>query len=136
MVEPGTYEELVVHRTAGRVEATLPGDVLFDSRSSRLRDDAHTDQALTDLMDLISATPGTVTITGYTDSVGSDSENLVLGRSRAEAVGSWLTLAGIPADRMRLASKGESEPAVPNAATPEELQQNRRVTAVIESESR
>ncbi|MBI2272107.1 MAG: OmpA family protein [Bacteroidetes bacterium] len=55
-----------------------------------------------------------VKITGYTDSKGSDTYNLILSKKRAMAVSTYLTLNGINKKRMSLDYKGESHPVAPN----------------------
>ena len=75
--------------------------------------------------------PGTeVLIVGHTDNVGSDAYNLTLSQRRAESAKSYLVSMGIPADRIRTAGRGESEPIAPNE-TQAGAQQNRRVEIAI-----
>lgn len=53
-----------------------------------------------------------VTITGYTDRLGTDSYNLKLSQRRAEAVKSYLVGKGVEARRLVAVGKGESNPVV------------------------
>lgn len=48
-----------------------------------------------------------ITLVGRTDPRGTQSYNQGLGASRAEAARDYLALRGVPADRMRLLSRGE-----------------------------
>ncbi|HWA74326.1 MAG TPA: OmpA family protein [Polyangiaceae bacterium] len=48
-----------------------------------------------------------ITLVGRADPRGSESHNQSLGASRAEAARDYLALRGVPADRMRLLSRGE-----------------------------
>ena len=58
-----------------------------------------------------------VLITGHTDSVGSAQYNERLGMRRAQFVADRLNKAGVAAERMKLASRGESEPIASNDST-------------------
>ena len=55
-----------------------------------------------------------VIITGHTDRVGTDADNMRLARRRAEAVRAYLARAIHP-DRLRIEAVGESDPAVETA---------------------
>jgi outer membrane protein OmpA-like peptidoglycan-associated protein len=75
--------------------------------------------------------PGTeVLIVGHTDDRGTDAYNLTLSQRRAESARSYLVSMGIPADRIRTAGRGESEPIASNE-TDAGRQQNRRVEIAI-----
>jgi OOP family OmpA-OmpF porin len=69
--------------------------------------------------------------TGHADRAGSEDYNLALSLRRAEAVRDALIAAGIPADAITVARRGEDEPAVP---TPDGVQEqaNRRVEIVVQ----
>jgi OOP family OmpA-OmpF porin len=53
-----------------------------------------------------------VTITGYTDRIGSDAYNLDLSKRRAEAVKGYLVTHGIAASRLETIGRGEANPVV------------------------
>lgn len=55
---------------------------------------------------------GNITVTGYTDRIGSDAYNQKLSQRRADAVKSYLTSKGVAADRLTAVGKGESNPVV------------------------
>ncbi len=53
-----------------------------------------------------------VTITGYTDRLGSDAYNLKLSQRRADAVKRYLVERGVQADRLETVGKGKADPVV------------------------
>ena len=72
-------------------------------------------------------------IEGHTDNVGSAAANLKLSQSRAEAVRNYLVKKyGIAADRLTAKGYGLTRPVADNA-TEAGRQQNRRITAVLDS---
>lgn len=109
----------------------LEGDVLFDFDKSSIRQDA--EASLSKVGEVIKAFGHAVAITGHTDAKGSDAYNLELSRQRAESVKAWLVeQAGIPADSITTAGRGEAEPVAPNtnpdgSDNPDGRQRNRRV---------
>jgi outer membrane protein OmpA-like peptidoglycan-associated protein len=67
-----------------------------------------------------------VLVIGHTDTVGDLEWNDRLSAQRAETVKGFLVGIGIPAERIRVAGRGEREPLVPTADNVEEPR-NRRV---------
>ena len=53
-----------------------------------------------------------VTVTGYTDRLGSDKYNVKLSLQRAEAVKAYLTGKGVEADRIATVGKGKADPVM------------------------
>lgn len=130
IVAPSSYEALSFTMTSnGAVQATVEADVLFATGSARLSDEARA--ALIELRDFLTSTPGSILITGYTDATGIDAENLVLSRARADETKTWLAANGIDAARMTTEGRGSADPVVPDATTPDQLQQNRRVVVTV-----
>jgi outer membrane protein OmpA-like peptidoglycan-associated protein len=72
----------------------------------------------------------TVSVDGYTDSIGTDAYNQALSLRRANAVKNYLERQGVPASRMTVRGFGESDPVASNA-TPEGRAQNRRVELIV-----
>jgi OOP family OmpA-OmpF porin len=72
-----------------------------------------------------------ISITGYTDRSGTDAYNLKLSERRADSARAALIAAGIPADAITTAWKGESENAVPTADGVKE-QANRRDEIIVQ----
>jgi OOP family OmpA-OmpF porin len=73
----------------------------------------------------------TISITGYTDRAGTDAYNLKLSERRADAARTALIAAGVPADAITTAWKGEAENAVPTADGVKE-QANRRDELIVQ----
>ena len=78
------------------------------------------DRARSALNDLL-ATPAAagesrIVIRGHSDSKGSDSQNLIASKKRAEAVRDYLVERGIDEGRITVIALGENRPAAPNAA--------------------
>jgi outer membrane protein OmpA-like peptidoglycan-associated protein len=71
-----------------------------------------------------------VLVTGHTDADGSDEFNVELGLKRANRAKNYLISKGVPEERIKVESKGKSEPLSTNQ-TPEGRQKNRRVELKI-----
>lgn len=111
---------------------SVDSDVLFAFDSSTLSPDTQA-VLLSVVHELQTSQPGTVTIDGYTDSIGTDAFNLTLSQQRAAAVqsflGSHVTNAGLTYSSDGF---GEADPIAPNTLpngddNPAGRQQNRRV---------
>lgn len=68
----------------------------------------------------------TLMVSGHTDNVGADANNLKLSQMRAATVKKYLIAKGVPATKIQSVGFGETMPIAPND-TPEGRQQNRRV---------
>jgi outer membrane protein OmpA-like peptidoglycan-associated protein len=122
--------ELQAKETSRGMVLTL-GDVLFDSGHAELKSGAM--RTLDQLTTFLRENPErTLTIEGYTDSVGSNAFNLDLSQRRAEAVVSALTQRGIDGGRLKARGFGEASPVASNT-TAAGRQRNRRVEVVISS---
>ncbi len=70
-----------------------------------------------------------LTVTGHTDTVGSDAYNMRLSRRRAESVAAQLEKDGIPSSEIEIVAKGKRDLLVPTGDGVREPQ-NRRVQIV------
>lgn len=67
-----------------------------------------------------------IEISGHTDDVGSDTENMALSQRRAQSVQYYLQQSGIATDRILAKGYGETTPKAPNDSD-ENRQKNRRI---------
>ena len=91
-------------------EFNLSSDVLFGFDKSTLS--AEGESALSDLVKQIKAetpTGGTADVVGHTDRIGSTEYNQKLSVSRAQTVANYMVTLGIPADKINVQGRGESE---------------------------
>lgn len=87
--------------------------------------------SLTELAEvLVKKTDWKLQISGHTDNVGNDQNNLVLSKKRAEAVKNFLISQGVDAKRLNALYFGETMPIATND-TPEGRQKNRRVEMTV-----
>ena len=113
----------------------LPSDVLFDFDRADIRADAK--PVLARLSEALVAMPDRpVSITGHTDSLGSDDYNHTLSERRSVAVREWLSRLRVRRERMTVQGMGEAKPVAPNqnpdgSDNPDGRQKNRRVDFVI-----
>ena len=110
-------------------KVTFEADAFFDFDKSVLKP-----AGKAKLADLVSKLQGTdievVVATGHTDSIGSDAYNLKLSLRRANAVKAFLVSKGVPADRVFVEGKGESQPVASNK-TRDGRAKNRRVEVEV-----
>lgn len=107
----------------------LAGDALFATGQATLTPAARAslDKLLSERED---RTYTEVTVTGYTDSAGSDAPNLALSKRRADVVARYLHAHGLKAHTMTVAGRGSADPVGSNA-TAEGRAANRRVSIVL-----
>ena len=86
--------------------------------------------SLNELAEYLNTNNFTLTLIGHTDNVGSDADNLILSKKRAEAVKTYLVSKGISDVRIYTIGKGETEPLVSNE-TSQGREKNRRVEFII-----
>jgi OmpA-OmpF porin, OOP family len=101
----------------------------FDSGSAALRPDSK--EQLDNIAAILIAYPNVRTkIGGYTDSVGTNEQNLALSLARADRVKSELVARGVGADRLGAEGFGEQYSAADNSTEPGRAR-NRRVTLQV-----
>ncbi|HTS44173.1 MAG TPA: OmpA family protein [Puia sp.] len=126
--EPGTIENQgcpVIKIEVPEKISYEGANVLFKSSSSKLTESSY--QSLNGLADTLNRHPDLhLTIEGYTDSTGTQAQNLVLSQQRADEVKNYLVSKGIAADRVTAIGYGEQKPLGSNK-TQEGKALNRRV---------
>lgn len=100
--------------------------IFYEFDSTKEVKDKYLKAYFDELAILLKETGESLTITGFTDSTGSDAYNLKLGLKRAEEFKGHLLKRGIPEDRVITETKGKSMPIATND-TVEGEQKNRRV---------
>lgn len=124
-----TSEGAIVERQQDGIFITLRSDVLFDVDSARLKEGAYDE--IDHVARVLVRYPDThVTVTGHTDSTGSESHNLDLSEQRAYAVADVLIEDGVQQGRIATRGFGEEQPIASNA-TEAGRQLNRRVTLEV-----
>lgn len=109
------------------------GDVLFDTGKADLQPGAQ--RRVEQLAAVLKQYPERrVLIEGFTDSVGSEKQNLALSQRRAEALQQALQQAGVELDRIQTRAWGEANPVATNN-TASGRQQNRRVEVLFSDEN-
>ncbi len=99
--------------TPAETEVRLDATVLFGKDESTIQ--AKAGSRLTEVAaQLKRLGPGALTVTGYTDDLGSAAHGLTLSRQRAAAVARRLEPHLDAADTVAVVGKGEADPEVPN----------------------
>jgi outer membrane protein OmpA-like peptidoglycan-associated protein len=99
--------------------------VQFETAKAILKDQSYS--ILDEIVAIMRENPAyTLSISGYTDDLGSDERNLELSRERAKACYDYLVFRGIKTERLRHAGFGEARPVADNS-TVEGRELNRRV---------
>jgi len=119
-----------VQRTAeNTLNLTMPSSITFGLDSAELTPQAKT--ALDSVARVLNQYPeSTITITGHTDDLGSDSHNQKLSESRAASVAGYLGQHGVNYARLTQQGLGERAPKFPNTDETNRSQ-NRRVELAI-----
>ncbi len=108
---------------------TLQGEVLFTTGKWDLKPAAMA--KLDQVAQALKGKEQTITVYGYTDSVGTRDNNVTLSQMRAQAVRDYLISQGLPSDLVAAQGKGPDEPAADNTSV-EGRAQNRRVEIVVQ----
>lgn len=77
--------------------------------------EATSEEELDRVVELMNENPGMkILISGHTDNVGKDADNLILSNNRAKTVIQYLQKKGIAASRLKAKGFGASQPVAPN----------------------
>ncbi len=131
------FIEVIKTKLVAGTIVEIPVNILFDFDGDVVRPKGR--EALLGFYEaLVANGVETITVTGHTDSKGTDEYNFALGLRRSAAVSLALIAAGFNAGNLEIASAGESQPKVPNELTdgtddPIGRQSNRRVDILIVS---
>ena len=107
---------------------TLSGSVLFRSNDANLLPGAQS--RLDQVAEALVAKDKTVVVEGYTDSKGSQRNNMDLSQRRAESVRAYLVTRGVSSGKISARGMGPDRPVADNANA-EGRANNRRVEIVI-----
>ena len=104
-------------------------NLFFDTGKYDLKESSNSE--LNNLLKLLELNPNMkIKIIGYTDNVGSDANNLILSKNRANSVYEWLLKNNIEKSKLSSVGLGEKDPVATNE-TEEGRQLNRRVEFTI-----
>jgi OOP family OmpA-OmpF porin len=107
-----------------KFEGVIQG-ILFDTGKSTIRKKSK--PVLVKVVDLLKKYPQLrVEISGHTDNVGKDEDNVKLSQARADAVKAWLVEKGIEESRITTRGAGPNEPIADNK-TKKGRSKNRRI---------
>jgi outer membrane protein OmpA-like peptidoglycan-associated protein len=116
-----------------KIYALMPKDLVIrhDFDKVSLVSDPLLETSLTEFKNWLEKYPESMlTVTGYTDLVGTPEYNKALGLERAQTAQKFLEDKGIAASRMIVSSKGEEDP-VAGYITADERAKNRRTVISI-----
>lgn len=121
--DPLTLDIYLEPVRAGR--SIVLNNLFFDTNQFELKPKSRTE--LNRLVGFMKQYPEVqVEISGHTDDVGSDDDNLSLSQNRAKSVYTYLISQGVKATRLRFKGYGETKPLAPNDSDLRR-QQNRRI---------
>ena len=111
----------------GEEAETIPmGTIIyFAFNSTDKLDDSVVEAYLDSVVKRVSDSGERVQVVGHTDNLGNEATNSELGRQRAQVIRDYLVDQGLTSTRIRIESKGESQPVASNA-TEEGRARNRR----------
>lgn len=112
-------------------QAIRLNNIFFEFGKATLKEESYPE--LKRLIKLLNDNPSiSIELSGHTDNVGSDADNLTLSQNRADAVVNYLTENGIKANRLTAKGYGETAPVSTND-TDEGRQLNRRVAFTVKN---
>ena len=105
-------------------ETVVLKNVFFETNKYNLKEESRVE--LIKLRDFLANNPSVaIEISGHTDNIGNDADNLLLSERRAEAIYNFLIENGVEASRISYKGFGESQPIDTND-TEEGRANNRR----------
>jgi len=121
--------EATIPNTEVELEPMILRNIFFETASADLLPSSQEEIAY--LYELLTEHPTiNIQLTGHTDNVGTESDNLDLSQRRAESVKTALVQQGIKSSRIRAVGLGETSPIADNE-TPSGRSQNRRTELLI-----
>lgn len=113
------------------VDIFKPMDLYFNTGSDQFIHNAENRQFIENAKTYLAAHKDKqLLLTGHTDNTGKENLNLILSKKRADQVKSELVKAGLAADQLVTASKGQTEPKASNS-TLKGREENRRVSIIV-----
>ena len=118
-----------VSREGDRIVLHMPGNITFDTDSSRVREDFR--PVLDSVSEVLSEYDKTmIQVAGHTDSTGGDRYNMLLSQQRAQSVAGVLNEFGVRSVRIDTVGFGETRPIATNS-TETGRARNRRVELTL-----
>lgn len=128
-----SWIKMVLKKEEGAIiESDNAVTFLFPFSSTEQDKDPAVEAYLKKLVEKHKTTTATFSVVGHTDNVDTDERNMALGLARANTIAKTLMNLGIDKGRIKVESKGESEPAADNN-TEDGRHQNRRVVIAVNS---
>lgn len=137
--DDGTYEggieldfKMLSKTRTVEVEKSIANRTLYSNFGQKtFQPDATLSNYTLELKNYLDKYPNkSVTIIGHTDDIGTDESNLWYGQQRSNNVKKYLISQGIPKDKIKALSKGESNPIALNDSE-ENRAKNRRIEITI-----
>lgn len=94
---------------AEKLARLVAASAVFFGEDDRFRDPEAAQRTILDLAAALKETAADLRVVGYADSTGNPAANRRIGELRARAVIDALAQAGVPAQRLRLASRADAE---------------------------
>jgi len=120
-------------KPSGHEQEALPGklSIYFAFDKSEFNSDSVTDKYFDKSNTYLDQNPqARLSITGYTDAIGSNEYNQALGYRRAQRLQNYFESKGIPANKVIIESKGEKEPVGDNNSSAGRASNRRAVITI------
>jgi outer membrane protein OmpA-like peptidoglycan-associated protein len=126
----------VIRRFTGNIiETPDETTIYFPGNSARSLQAEDVEKYLDSIATRVLASGEIIILTGHTDNIGSEKNNILLGKKRADILRDYLVAKGVSPDKIEVHSEGEKMPAADNE-TPEGRAKNRRTTLRVISSSK